>query len=190
MLAGLARELTSTAPLTGEGVSAVLISVALLLAGALTLVPDDVAGADGNGLVLAGFGALYVALGAGAFVRQGKRDLSTLLWALGLGVGAVGEGLLFSGTWLVLAYTLSAAAQVALLRVLENQEVLRVGSTRPVPIKVNVLQGSPIGTPAITKDWMSGTISNYIILCLNNRISYRTSLIKFEPGMPCWHLPL
>jgi DNA-binding NtrC family response regulator len=38
--------------------------------------------------------------------------------------------------------TLSPSAQVALLRVLENQEVLRVGSTKPVPIQIRVLSAT------------------------------------------------
>ena len=38
--------------------------------------------------------------------------------------------------------TLSPSAQVALLRVLENQEVLRVGSTKPVAINVRVLSAT------------------------------------------------
>src|SRR6266511_2196994 len=96
LLAGLARELTSGEGLTGEGASAVVLSLALLLAGALTVVPDEVAGIDGDGVVLAGLGGLYVLLAAGAFPRRNRRDLSTLLWTLGLAVAAVGEDLLVS----------------------------------------------------------------------------------------------
>ena len=114
LLAGLARELTSAEGLTGEGATAVMLSLALLLAGALTLVPDEVAGIDGDGVVLAGLGGLYVLLAAGAFARRDGRDLSTLLWTLGLAVAAVGEDMLVSGVWLVLAYTLSAAALAVL----------------------------------------------------------------------------
>ena len=49
-----------------------------------------------------------------------------------------------SGGWLFLdeVATLRPSAQVALLRVLENQEVLRVGSTKPVPINVRILSAT------------------------------------------------
>jgi uncharacterized membrane protein len=127
LLAGLARELVSTGRLTAEGMASIMVSLALLLAGALGLVPDDVGGVDGNGLVLVGVGALYAALGAGAFVRPNQRDLSTLLWILGLAVVAVGDGILLAGFWLVLAYTVSAAA-LAALSVVAGERRLQVGS--------------------------------------------------------------
>lgn len=49
-----------------------------------------------------------------------------------------------SGGWIFLdeVATLSASAQVALLRVLENQEVLRVGATKPVAINVRVISAT------------------------------------------------
>lgn len=62
--------------------------------------------------------------------------------------GATGDkrGLLeaASGGWIFLdeVATLSPSAQVALLRVLENQEVLRVGSTKPVSISARVLSAT------------------------------------------------
>jgi uncharacterized membrane protein len=109
VLAGLVRELSLPGYLTGEGVGSLLASLALLLTGLLVLVPDSVAGADGDGLVVLGVGALYTALAAGAFSRPNQRHLSTLLWALGLAVAVVGEEMLLSGVWLVLVYTLTAA---------------------------------------------------------------------------------
>jgi uncharacterized membrane protein len=127
LLAGLARQLASTERLTPEGMASVLVSLALLLAGVLALVPDEVGDIDGNGLVLVGVGALYTALGAGAFVPANQRDLSTLLWMLGLAVVAVGEGILLGGFWLVLAYTVSAAA-LAALSVVAGERRLQVAS--------------------------------------------------------------
>jgi hypothetical protein len=104
------RQLSSPGYLTGEAVGSLLVSLALLLTGLLVLVPQRVvAGIDGDGLVVLGVGALYTALAAGAFSRANQRDLSTLLWALGLAVAAVGEEMLLSGVWLVLVYTLTAA---------------------------------------------------------------------------------
>jgi hypothetical protein len=109
LLAGLVRQLSLPGDLTGESVGSLLVSLALLLTGLLVLVPDRVAGADGDGLVVLGVGALYTGLAAGAFARPNQRDLSTLLGALGLAVAAVGEEMLLSGVWLVLVYTLTAA---------------------------------------------------------------------------------
>jgi hypothetical protein len=109
LLAGLVRQFSLPGSLTGESVGSLLVSLALLLAGLLVLVPDRVAGADGDGLVVLGVGALYTVLAAGAFSRANQRDPSTLLWALGLAVAAVGEEMLLSGVWLVLVYTLTAA---------------------------------------------------------------------------------
>jgi uncharacterized membrane protein len=63
---------------------------------------------NGDGLVLVGAGALYLALSAAAFARS-RRDASTLLWTIGLASIAVGEAMLLEGFWLVLAFTATAA---------------------------------------------------------------------------------
>jgi uncharacterized membrane protein len=127
LLAGLVRELTSDTNLTGEGVGAILFSLISLVAGALVLVPSEVAGIDGNGVVLVCAGALYTTLAAGAFARPNRRDLTTLLWILGLGVAAVGEGILLDGVWLVLAWTLTAAL-LAVISVPVEERRLQVAS--------------------------------------------------------------
>ena len=127
LLAGLAREFATGEGMTGEGATSILVSLALVLPGLLALVPDDAGGVDGNGLVLVGVGALYSTLGAGALVRANGRDLSTELWTLGLAVLAVGEGILLGGTWLVLAYTASAAA-LACGSVVADESRLQVAS--------------------------------------------------------------
>jgi uncharacterized membrane protein len=110
LLAGLAREWRPPAALTLEGAGALVVSLPLNLAAALVLIPDQVAGVDGNGLMLVAVGALYTALAALAFSR---RDLGTLLWTLGLTVAGYGEAILLSGVWLVLAYTATGAALAA-----------------------------------------------------------------------------
>jgi uncharacterized membrane protein len=127
LLAGLVRELTSDTNLTGEGVGAIIFSLISLLAGALVLVPSGIAGVDGNGVVLVCGGALYTSLAAGAFTRSNRRDLSTLLWVIGLGVAAVGEGILLDGVWLALAWTLTAAL-LAVISVMTEERRLQVAS--------------------------------------------------------------
>jgi DNA-binding NtrC family response regulator len=58
-----------------------------------------------------------------------------------------------SGGWIFLdeVASLSPSAQVALLRVLENQELLRVGSTTPRPIQVRILSATNEPLPELVK---------------------------------------
>jgi uncharacterized membrane protein len=127
LLAGLVRELTADDEVTAGGAGAIVLSLMLLLGGALVLVPGRVGGVDGNGLVLVGAGALYTLLAAGAFTRPKRRDLSTLLWTLGLAVAAVGEEMLLNGGWLVLAWTLTAGL-LAVVSVAVDERRLQVAS--------------------------------------------------------------
>src|SRR6266540_3897603 len=124
LLAGLAREMARREALRGEGAGAIVASLPLVLASALVLVPDEVAGVDGNGLVLVATGALYTTLAAATFKR---RDLGTLLWILGLAVAGTGEALMLSGVWLVLAYAASAAA-LAVVSVTVHERRLQLAS--------------------------------------------------------------
>jgi uncharacterized membrane protein len=89
------------AGLVAELLPAIALNLPLVVAGALVLVHDH------EGLVLVCVGALYTALAAVTFRR---RDLSTLLWILGLTVAGYGEAAALTGVWLVLAYTGTAAA--------------------------------------------------------------------------------
>jgi uncharacterized membrane protein len=107
--AGLGRELSVPRTVTGEGASSLLVSIALLLAGTIALVPDRVGVADGDGLAVLGVGLLYTALAATVFARPNQRDLTTFLWILGLAVAAAGARILLSGVWLVLVYAGTAA---------------------------------------------------------------------------------
>ena len=127
LLAGLARDLTAEDRVTAEGAGAIVFSLISLLAGALVLVPDRFAGIDGNGAVLVSAGVFYTFLAAVAFTRPNRRDLTTLLWALGLAVAAVGEGMLLSGGWLVLAWTLTAAV-LAVVSVAVEERRLQIAS--------------------------------------------------------------
>src|SRR5882724_843225 len=127
LVAGLVREHSVPGSVTGEGVSALFVSLALLLAGALVLVPDRVGGADGDGLVVLGVGLLYTAIAAGAFVHPNQRDLTTFLWISGLALAAAGEEMLLSGVWLVLIYALTAAL-LAFVAVTVGERRLTVAS--------------------------------------------------------------
>jgi uncharacterized membrane protein len=127
LVAGLVRELTADDELTLEGGGAIVFSLISLIAGALVLVPAELGSVDGNGLVLVSAGALYTVLAAGAFTRPNRRDLTTLLWTLGLAVAAVGEGMLLDGAWLVLAWTLTSAV-LAVLAVKLHELRLQVAS--------------------------------------------------------------
>jgi len=127
LLAGLVRELSGPESVTGEGASSLFVSLALLLVGTLVLVPDRVGGADGNGLVVLGIGLLYTALAAGALSRTNQRDLTTLLWILGLALVAAGDELLLSGVWLVLVYT-ATSALLAVVAVRVGERRLQLAS--------------------------------------------------------------
>jgi predicted membrane protein DUF2339 len=122
LLAGIAREAVLSRRLTEEGCVSLIVSFALLVAGGLALAPSTA----GDGYVLVGAGALYAALGAGAFARA-KRDTSTLLWTLGLASAAVGEAILLQGFWLVLAYTVTAAS-LAAVSVVAHERRLEVAA--------------------------------------------------------------
>lgn len=127
LVAGLFRESAPSDELTPEGTVSIVLSLGLLLGGAIVLVPDHVGGSDGAGVVLVAAGALYSLLAAGAFLSERKRDLSTLLWLLGLGVAAIGADALLDGVWLVLAYTILAAG-LAAISVLAPERRLQVAS--------------------------------------------------------------
>jgi uncharacterized membrane protein len=109
LFAGIARQVAARDGLTPAGAAAVVLSLPLVLTGTLTLLVPMVWGVDGDGLGLLVVGAAYTGLGGAALARR-ERDLATLLWALGLFVVAAGEAWLLSGSWLVLAWTVSAAA--------------------------------------------------------------------------------
>jgi uncharacterized membrane protein len=84
-----------------------LVSAALAAASTAHLFDGKVGGVSREGIVLGVIAAAYLALGAVFFRRV--RDYSSLLWAVGLTVGAVSVGELLSGAWLAIAWAGEAA---------------------------------------------------------------------------------
>jgi uncharacterized membrane protein len=102
------------AGLLTEALLSIALSLPLVLAGALVLVPGH------DGLVLVGVGAAYTALAVATFRR---RDVATLLWILGLTVTAYGEALALDGVWLVVAYTANAAGLAVVARIVRDRRL-------------------------------------------------------------------
>src|SRR5207244_7350979 len=88
------------------------VPLGLALSALTTLVDRHYGGVDLQGLAVLGVAAVYVVLGAIAFLRD--RDLSSLMWALGLVVAAGAEAELVGGVWLVLVWAASAAVLAGL----------------------------------------------------------------------------
>jgi uncharacterized membrane protein len=94
---------------TTESLSTAIVLGSWLLAGlsARVLFEGDVAGLDREGVAMAVAALTYGALAAGWFTRD--RDLSALLGAIGLAVGAVATALLLGGGTLAIAFAAEAA---------------------------------------------------------------------------------
>jgi uncharacterized membrane protein len=85
----------------------VLVSAALAAASAAHLFDGRVEGVSREGIALGALSLAYLLLGAAFFRRI--RDFSSLLWAVGLTVGAVAGAELLSGAWLAIAWAGEAA---------------------------------------------------------------------------------
>ena len=84
-----------------------LVSAALAAASSAHLFDGKVEGVSREGIVLGVVALAYLVLGAALFHRI--RDLSSVLWALGLTVAAVAGAELLSGAWLAIAWAGEAA---------------------------------------------------------------------------------
>jgi uncharacterized membrane protein len=115
--------------LTVDPISAGFVAASLLLSvDAVVVLLHGRAGAiDPEGAALLALAAVYSGLAAAVFRRSGQRDYRTLLWAIGLGLGAAAAGLLLDGTPLVLAWSVGGAV-VAWLAVRTGERRLHVGS--------------------------------------------------------------
>ena len=127
LLAGLATHLSLPGRLDPVGAIAIVVSLGLALSAMTTLLEGTWLGLDQDGVAVAAVGAVYSLLGALAWPVAGQRDLRTLLAGLGLAVGAVGEAMLLTGVWLVLAWALTAVALAALTVALRERR-LQVGA--------------------------------------------------------------
>src|SRR6266545_4985595 len=116
VLAGLAIHLYLPGGLDPVGAIAIVVSLGLALSAATTLLEGTWLGMDQDGVAVAAVALVYGGLGAMVWPISGQRDLRSLLGALGLAVAAVAEGMLLSGVWLVLAWSVTAVA-LALLTV-------------------------------------------------------------------------
>jgi hypothetical protein len=125
LLAGLAIHLRLPGRLDAVGASAIVVSVGLALAAGTTFVEGSWLGMDQDGLAVAAVALVYLVTAALVWPVSGQRDLRTLVGALGLAVAAVAEGMLLEGGWLVLAWTITAAA-LALLTVVLAETRLQV----------------------------------------------------------------
>jgi hypothetical protein len=96
--------------------------VELSLAGTVASIPLSIAGllglleGDALGLALLGVAAAHGVLAAAAFAR--RRDLSTLHWTTALAIAVPASAIVLDGTWLVLAWAVTAAALALLPRAL------------------------------------------------------------------------
>jgi uncharacterized membrane protein len=110
LLAGYLREvLDDRIELSIEAVVAVLVAIGFAVA---SLRPLD--GEHDWGLALLAVTVVLVAFAASVFPRQRLRDLSTLLWAPALALGAVALFLLLDGTWLTLTWAAAGAGLAGL----------------------------------------------------------------------------
>ena len=149
---GFAREHASATGLTAEGATSPGRSASLCCCSAgIALVASCT---DGDGLVLVGAGALYVALGAARPRARSSGTLSTLLWTLGLASIAVGEAMLLEGFWLVLAYTATAASLAAISVARRASAGCRLGRSCISPaVQLIALVGEAPPSHFVTDAW-------------------------------------
>lgn len=101
---GIARQLRAGAGLRPLAASLALLAAALAGGSAAHLFD----GLD-EGFALLAIAATYGAAGAAVLARRSERDLGSLLWAVGLAVGAVAVADLLSGNVLAVAWAAEAA---------------------------------------------------------------------------------
>jgi uncharacterized membrane protein len=80
-----------------------------------------------EGVALLGTASIYAGVSAWAFRRGNQRDFSTLLWAIALGLAALGAERLVSGTYLVVAWS-ALGAIAALVASKAREPRLRLGT--------------------------------------------------------------
>jgi uncharacterized membrane protein len=127
LIAGIAIHLTLPGRLDPVGATAIVVSLGLALSAGTTFFEGTWLGMDQDGVAVAAVALIYLVAAALVWPATGQRDLRSQLAALGLGVAAVAEGMLLGGVWLVLAWTVTAAA-LAVLTVALSEPRLQVAS--------------------------------------------------------------
>jgi uncharacterized membrane protein len=102
-----------------------LISAGLAVSAAIVLVGGHGIGGADEGAALLGIAAAYGLTSAALYRRH--RDLSTLLWATSLVIATCASPELLTGTWLVVAWSVAAAA-LALIAAGAGEARLLLGS--------------------------------------------------------------
>jgi hypothetical protein len=173
-------------PIGPSAVGATTVSLGLALAGISTLLDGT---ARGFGLL--GVAAVFAG-GAAAFLRS-RRDYSTFLWVISLGVAAAAATQLLSGQWLVVVYALGGAA-LAWLAVATGERRLQLGSLSYLGgAVVTLLIGAAppqrffeaavdpgSGVPAVLA--VAAAIAAFAAACGRGR-SFGTFLDKFQPRL-------
>jgi uncharacterized membrane protein len=96
-------------PRSGPGVDSLPASLAVFAAVFGGWAAAFLFGGAAEGVALLAIGGLYCGLAAAFLARGDRRDLSSLLWAVGIAVGAVALGDLLSGSALAIGWAAEAA---------------------------------------------------------------------------------
>jgi uncharacterized membrane protein len=100
-------QVTAKARIAPLAATLVLAAAALAAFASARLFDGDVGGWSRAGLALLAVSCAYLALGAAFLLR--RRDFATLLWGVGLTLGAAAGAVLLSGSWLAVAWAGEAA---------------------------------------------------------------------------------
>ena len=101
----------------------VTVAVVLATIGVFELAPARAF----EGIALLGLAVIYASVSAWAFRRGNQRDFSTLLWALAIGLAALGAERLVDGTYLVVAWA-ALGTIAALVAAAAPEPRLRLGT--------------------------------------------------------------
>jgi uncharacterized membrane protein len=121
--AAVCAQLTRREGLAPECGAFAIVALVLSTIGAFELAPTRAV----EGVALLGLASIYAGVSAWAFKRGNQRDFSTLLWAIALGLAALGAERLVSGTYLVVAWS-ALGTIAALVATAAREPRLRLGT--------------------------------------------------------------